>query len=148
MLAAILEVVKHYAIEIAVVIVLAVLTICWNLLARGMTTIFVSIKIYGNWTTEIDRGSGFMRHETAKLHQLIHKVWGNTRTSTGERYRFNGTIVGDRLCITYRARHGGTDCGAAVLTINAEARAMQGNELGFDKSTGSLYSYPYVWSKV
>jgi len=143
----VIEALKHYAAEGGVVIVLVVLTLFWNMIARGMTTIFVSNKVQGEWKTTLDRGTGPVPHEDATLRQFIHKVWGHTVTSTGERYNVQGTITGDRLCMLYRATHRGSDSGATLLTILANGTEMEGYEVGIDRATNNPYSYNYKWTR-
>jgi hypothetical protein len=75
------EAIDHYAVDAGVLIVLVVLTLAWNLLARGVTVLFVKIKVHGEWETEINRGGGFEKHEVAKLRQFVHRVWGHTKTT-------------------------------------------------------------------
>jgi hypothetical protein len=137
----------HYAVETGVVVVLIVLTLAWNLLARGVTVLFVKIKVEGDWDTEIDRGDGFKGHEFAKLRQFFNKVWGHSTTKAGKTYSVEGTVTGDRLCLIYRATSGGSDFGACLLEIREEGDLMEGQELGVDHSTHKLYAYPYKWTR-
>jgi len=143
----VIEALKHYAVEGGVVVVLVALTLFWNMIARGITTIFVSIKVHGKWRTTLDRGAGPTPHEEATLHQVIHRVWGHTTTSTGEKYNLQGTITGDRLCMVYRATHRGTDSGATLLSILANGNEMEGYEVGIDRATNNTYSYKYKWTR-
>jgi hypothetical protein len=144
-----IEALQHYAVQGGVVVVLVLLTLFWNLIARGMTTIFVNVKVRGEWKTSLDRGTGTgpAPHEDATLRQFIHKVWGHTVTGAGERYNVQGTITGDRLCMLYRAIDRGTDSGAILLTILANGNEMEGYEVGIDKATNDAYSYKYKWTR-
>jgi hypothetical protein len=136
----------HYVETLGAIAVIALLTVFWNLVARTVT-FFVRIKVSGQWETTLDRGTGPTRHEEVTLHQFIHRVWGHSKTQGRETYKLQGTLTGDRLCLIYRAIHGGSDTGASLLKIKVTGDEMEGRELGVDRDTNAFYSYPYVWKK-
>jgi hypothetical protein len=139
---------EHYIEVILAALLIAGFALFRKLLATLITSLFSQITIQGTWETKFDRGSGLEKHEDAEIHQFIHSVWGKTTVAgSGTSFRFKGTIVGDRVCLTYRAKHPATDCGAFVLKIKAHGKEMKGFEVGIDRDTDEPKTYRYEWAK-
>lgn len=145
-----LEGLKHYAVYIGTVLVLALLAIFWTTVSTLMTWCFSKITLYGDWETNLDRGSGSVAHEDVKLRQFIHRIWGVTKTKDGKgtTYRFQGRISGERLSLIYRQTNStGFEVGAILLSISVGGKKMEGYEIGVDPQTNRIYSYAYNWTK-
>src|ERR1700682_3124967 len=108
---------QHYSVEILVAAIIAGVALFARLLAALLTSMFSPVKISGGWETKLDRGSGLTKHEDATIHQVVHRVWGRTIRVDGQVFRVTGTIVGDRVCLVYRAKGPATDFGANLLRI-------------------------------
>jgi hypothetical protein len=142
------HVMEHYIEVILAAVLIAALALSWRLIAALAASLFSKITIRGNWETKFDRGSGLEKHEDAEIQQFIHRVWGRTTlASSGMSFRFRGTIVGDRVCLVYRAKYPATDCGAFVLKIKANGKEMKGYEVGIDRDTDEPKTYRYEWLK-
>jgi hypothetical protein len=146
----ILEVLGHLWVYILVAVILVVLEKVFHWGAMLVTSCFSRIAVYGDWETTLNRGKGATKHENAKLHQFIHRVWGSTTTKRGEKrtYRLRGRISGERLCLTYRqVGEAGFDCGAILLLISVEGGKMDGYEVGIHQRTNRIYSNAYKWTR-
>ena len=142
------HVVDHYIVLILAAVLIAALALFWKMIAPFVTSLFSQISIQGNWSTKLDRGSGLESHEEAEIRQFIHRVWGySTVTGSERRFQFRGTIVGDRVCLVYRAKSPSTDFGASVLKIKSNGKEMKGYEVGIDRDTDEPKTYRYEWAK-
>jgi hypothetical protein len=138
---------QRYFVEIGVVVAIAIMTLLWRMWSKVLTSVFSPNKVFGNWETMLDRGSGFARHEDVTLNQFIHFVWGTAVALDGMKYRHKGTLTGDRLRMVYAAKNRGTDGGAMLLEVAASGKEMEGFEIGIDQRTNKIYAYPYKWTK-
>jgi hypothetical protein len=138
---------QHYTIEVIVAAILAAVALLARFLAYVLTSIFSQIKIGSEWETKLDRGAGFAKHEDVKLKQFIHRIWGHATTTDGRKFRFRGSMVGDRVCLVYKENSPSTDCGANLLKIMAHAKEMKGFEIGIDRDTDQPQTYRYEWTR-
>jgi hypothetical protein len=138
---------QHYSVEILVAVIIAAVLLSARIVAALLTSIFSPIKISGDWETKLDRGSGLKRHEDVKVRQFIHRVWGRATSVDGRSFRFRGSIVGDRVCLVYRAKSPSTDCGANLLKLMAHGKELKGYEVGIDRDTDQPQTYKYEWTR-
>ena len=120
-------------------------------------------NVSGRWLTALIK-RGATVHETAKLRQVFHRVWGTIENrsvcdsvATGDeptqaevrQYAIRGTLSANVLVATYELSQRGhkIDSGAFTLMLHTEGE-MRGYYAWLDATTGAPETGPYVWKRA
>jgi hypothetical protein len=120
-------------------------------------------NVSGQWLADYVK-LGATVHETAKLRQVFHRVWGTienrsvcdsvaagdapTQTEVRQ-YAIRGTLSANVLVATYELKQRGhkIDSGAFTLMLHTEGE-MRGCYAWLDATTGAPETGVYVWKRA
>jgi hypothetical protein len=111
----------------------------------------VARSVEGTWNTKFKKGKDTFK-ELAKVHQVLHGVWGTIEYPNKKRiYKFRGTVRENVLIATYEVteRRSTIDRGAFTLAVNStgEVRKMIGLYSWTDDDSSIPEGDKYEWDK-